>query len=95
MNSYKATLVIKPGLKEEEAKKFVEEISGEIKKEGGKVTESELSPSKQRLAYGLGRYIDGLYLRLSFLCQPAAIESFEKRLKNNRNVLRHLIIRGK
>ena len=94
MNTYEATLVIQPGLEEGEAKKFIEEVSGEIEKKGGKVTKSELSP-KQPLAYKVRRNREAYYLQLGFLCPPEALRDLERRFRLHQNVLRHMVVRGK
>ena len=94
MNTYEATLVIQPGLEEEQTKGVVEEVTGLIEKGGGKVTKSELS-TKQPLAYKLRRNREGYYLQLGFLCPPKALRDVERRFRINQNILRHLIVREK
>lgn len=84
-------LVIKTSLSEAERKKLLSSIKDMIK--DMKVTEEELG--QKPLAYKIKRELAGIYHIFHIESEKGITADFEKRLLNNENILRHLLLRKK
>lgn len=91
MRSYELILVIKPSLTEPLRKKLITGVKA-LLKDLKIVKESEVG--QKTLAYTINREKDGFYL--DFVLEGESIPSdFEKKLLENDNILRHLVLRTK
>lgn len=86
--------VLKPLLSDDEVKKALEGITGEITKEGGQIVESSVSP-KQRLPYRLAKHDDGYCACIRFQASPASLGRLRDRFRLNQDVLRQLVTTSK
>lgn len=91
MRIYDLVLVIKTTLSENERKKFLETVKGWFK--DLKVTKEDLLGQKV-LSYPIKREAAGYYVRISFEGQNISPD-LNRRLLQNENLLRHLVIRRK
>lgn len=91
MRTYELVIVVKPSLSEPERGKLLDTVKSWLKEV--KVTKEEDWGSKA-LAYRIGQDLTGHYFDLH-LEADAIAGDFERRLLENDNVLRHLLIRTK
>lgn len=86
---YQLILVLKSSLKEVEQKKLVEAIKSQL----AKAKISEKSWGQKALAYPIKKEVSGLYLNWNIETDSIVPADFEKKLYNNENILRHLLLR--
>ena len=89
--TYQLTLVLKSSLKEVEQKKLLESIKTLLGK--SKITEKIWG--QKALAYPIKKEVSGLFLNWNIEAEAVVPPDFEKKLINNDNVLRHLLLRQK
>jgi len=92
MNDYEGLFIIKPDLKEEEAKGVFKSIGDSIAKTGGSVKKEE-SWGKKQLAYPVKKFKEGYYYKVDFAAEAASISKLEAGYKLNADVLRTMITR--
>lgn len=89
--TYNLTLVLKSSLKEGDRKKVIEQIKSLLGK--AKITEKEWG--QKALAYPIKKEVSGLFLSWAIEAEEVIPMDFEKKLLNNADVLRHLLLRSK
>lgn len=92
MRSYELVLVIKPTLQETDRKKLIQTITSWLK--DIKIVKEEDWGSKA-LKYPIKKELTGFYYDFILETENSVASDFEKRLINQENVLRHLLIRTK
>src|SRR6185295_2737575 len=90
VQNYEVMLLLTPDLSEEQVHKEIAEIKKEITSHGGEVT-FEVFWGRKKLAYPVKKEESGFYQVLLFSATPSFIPLFEKELKINKKLLRHLI----
>lgn len=89
MRQYKLILVIRSSLKDAERKKLL----GSIKDFLGKVKiTKEEDLGQKALAYPIKKEVSGVFAKVEFEAE-AVLQDFEKKILNNDDVLRHLLIK--
>lgn len=94
MKSYQLTYLISADLSEEEVRAFQEKINSLIQEEGGILIETN-SAIKKTLAYPIKKKKTAFLASLSFQIWPERLESLEKKLKRESNILRYQILSKK
>lgn len=92
MNKYDLTVLIKGDLKEGPREKFVEKIEKLVEAlEGkiGKLTEM----GKKQLAYAIKKHREAQFLSWVLELPSKSVVQLEKKLTNDKEVLRHLVVR--
>ena len=92
MRHYELVLVVRPTLAEANRKKLVESVKALLK--GVKVTVENDWGSKA-LAYPIKKELTGYYFDFILETEDGITADFEKKLLNNEDLLRHLLIRTK
>lgn len=92
MNNYEGLFIVRPELKEEEAKSAFKVITDTITKNGGSVKKEELW-GRRELAYKVKKFKEGYYYKLDFDIPPDAVSKLEASYKLNANILRTMITR--
>lgn len=90
MNAYEGLFVIKPDLKEEDAKNTYKAISDAVTKNGGAIVKEEIW-GKRLLAYPVKKFKEGYYYKLNFTSPAASITKNEAIYKLNADILRAMI----
>jgi small subunit ribosomal protein S6 len=91
MKKYEGMFIIKPDLEKDSKKKTVDFISGAITKEGGEIKDTS-EWGKNRLAYKINRYNEGLYILTHFNLPPEKLGKVEKSYNLNEDILKSMII---
>jgi small subunit ribosomal protein S6 len=92
VNSYEALFIVKPDLKEEEAKNAFKALSELVTKHGGTIKKEEIW-GKRQLVYPVKKFKDGNYYKLDFDSPGETIAKVEAACKLNADVLRTMITR--
>jgi single-strand DNA-binding protein len=92
MNNYEGLFILKPDLKEEDAKNLTKAIAETITKNGGSIKKEE-NWGKKQLAYAVKKFKDGLYYKVDFDIKPDSILKIESVYKLNLDILRAMITR--
>jgi ribosomal protein S6 len=82
MRNYELTYLISSGLSEEELKRFQEKIISLIQEVGGTLGETK-EPIRKKVAY---------LATLNFHLSPEKLDSLEKRLKSENQIIRYMIL---
>jgi len=92
MNNYEGLFIVKPDLKEEDAKNVFKVISDIVTKNTGTITKEEVW-GKRQLAYPVKKVKDGYYYKLDFQAPSDAVSKLEGACKLNGDILRVMISR--
>jgi ribosomal protein S6 len=91
MKQYELSYLISGEITEQEAKDFQNRIASIIKEMGGVLDETGL-PLKKRLAYSIKKQIQAYLAVLIFKMDPEKITELEKKIKEEHQILRHLML---
>ena len=91
LRDYELLLIISPEVTDEELEGRVERVSQTITERGGEISSAE-PWGKRKLAYPIGRFIEGHYVLIKFRFEPALCRDFEANLRISEEILRHLLI---
>jgi len=86
---YQLTLVLRSSLKEAEQKKLLEGIRSQLEK--AKITEKIWG--QKALSYPIKKEVSGFYLNWNIDSEGVVPGDFERKLFNNDDILRHLLLR--
>ncbi|HYE96179.1 MAG TPA: 30S ribosomal protein S6 [Rubricoccaceae bacterium] len=89
---YELMYILNPVLNAEQTKDIVARVSTYITENGGEIVEV-VEMGSQRLAYPLEKKRNGYYVNVFFRAPGAFIARFDRALRINEDVLRHLILR--
>jgi small subunit ribosomal protein S6 len=90
MRKYECTFIINPE-KEEEAKKFIEEIKSHIEENKGKVKKIDEWGIKE-LSYEIDGFNNGYYTVINFESAPEKATGLKDFLRKNTNILRYILV---
>jgi len=93
MNTYETVIILKSKMSDEEIEEFKTKTS-EIISSNGEVKKVDDWKTK-KLAYEIKHETEGRYLLYSFDADPELIGEFERVLRINDNVLKHMVIKKK
>lgn len=91
MNNYESVIILKARITDEEKAAFIEKQK-EIITTAGQLTNVE-DLGKKTLAYEIKKETEGYYLVFTFEAKPEIIAEFERLLRLNELVLKHLVIK--
>lgn len=91
MRTYELVLVVKPSLTEPQRKKLLETVKSWLKD----LSIKEESWGSKALAYRIKNELTGYYYDLQLETKTSIPVDLEKKLVENENILRHLVIRKK
>lgn len=89
---YEEMFIVKPDSTDELVDPLVEQMKQLIEKEGGNLQLTEKWGTR-KLAYQVGRYLEGYYILLRFEATGATIKEIERRLRVNDLVIKYLTVR--
>lgn len=92
MNKYEITFIVRPDMEEAEIKKNADAMKKVLTDKSAKV-EEEKALGQRDLAYEVKKYKTGYYYFLVVSAEPEAIEEFNRVVKINESVIRHLVVR--
>jgi small subunit ribosomal protein S6 len=89
---YEVTYIVRPSLEEADVETRVTQLSDNLRAGGGEVGEVE-KMGKRRLAYEIDDVREGYYVVMKFKSDAAQAKEFERQLRLNEDVMRHLLIK--
>ena len=92
LRSYELTLVISGSVKAEKRSPVLESINKKIAGFGGQVKTTDEWGLKD-LAYPIAKQLSGWYAHLGLEIPADAVSKLDKELRENENLLRHLIVK--
>ncbi len=91
MKIYELTYIVSPNITLEEAQTKAKELEEQIQKNGGVILKSE-KPIAKTLSYQIKKSGSGFISILEFQAEPEIIEEIISKLKENKDLLRHMIL---
>jgi small subunit ribosomal protein S6 len=92
LQDYELVFIVSPEVADESLDSKIDGISQFITGRDGVVSDVERW-GKKRLAYPLGRFLEGNYVLARFKINPARCKELEANLKISEEILRHLLIK--
>lgn len=92
MRAYDLVLVLRASLSDTQRKKLVADLKDKLK--DAKITKEEEWGQKP-LAYKVKRELAGFFHLMQLECENALDNGLDKRLSDNDNIIRHLLLRTK
>jgi small subunit ribosomal protein S6 len=89
---YEEMFIVKPDSTDELVDPIVEQMKQLIEKDGGNLQTTEKWGTR-KLAYQVGRYLEGYYILLRFEATGVTIKEIERRLRVNDLVIKYLTVR--
>lgn len=92
MNKYEIMFIVKPDMEEAEIKKTADTMKKVLTDKKAKFV-SEKEMGQKELAYEINKFKTGYYFLFVVESDSTAIEEFDRVVRINENLLRHLVIR--
>lgn len=92
MTKYEIMFIVKATLDENSQKNISKEIQKLVADNKGKVIEFK-EMGRKKLAYEIDKNVSGFYYLLNVEASAEAIKEFDRKLRINENILRHLILK--
>ncbi len=92
MNKYEIMFIVKATMEAEMVKKTAETFKKLVESEKGKVAEFK-EMGEKKLAYPIKKELNGYYFVMQVEASKDTIAEFDRKIRLDENVLRHLIIR--
>ena len=92
MTKYEIMFIVKATMEEDQIKKTAEETKKLINGKGSKVIEFK-EMGRKKLAYPIKKEVSGYYYVMNVETDHATIAEFDRKVRINENILRHLIIK--
>jgi len=92
VRDYEFVVVINPEIGDDELPNIVEKLSRFITEKGGIVGGVE-QWGRKKLAYPIGKFMEGNYILSRFKLEPKLIRDFEADLRISDEILRHLVVK--
>jgi len=94
MNFYENTLIARQDLSDEDLNNLKEKYAGIINSSSGKVIKAE-EWGLLRLTSKIKNYNKGIYIHYKFEGSNKTLNEFEKKIKLDQSIIRHLIVKYK
>lgn len=92
MNTYESIIILTARISDEDKKQEIEKISQIITSNGGEILSID-DWKTRKLSYEIKHEQEGAYYLFNFNAAPKIIAEFERLLRIDNNVLKHLIIK--
>ncbi len=92
LQDYELVFIVSPEVTDESLENTVDSVSQFISGKDGIVSDMERW-GKKKLAYPMGRFLEGHYVLTRFKISPARCKELEASLEISEEILRHLLIK--
>jgi small subunit ribosomal protein S6 len=92
LNDYELVAILNPEIEDENVTETVDRLTQFVTSRGGEVQNVD-QWGRRRLAYPIGRQMEGTYVVTHLRLQPASAAELEANLRISEDVLRHLLVR--
>ena len=93
-NSYEMMYILRPDLSEDRVGESVNKYQDYLNENGAENLEIQVK-GKRRLAYPVGRYLDGIYVQMNYQASGTQIAPLERMMRLSEDVIRYLTIKLK
>jgi len=91
MSKYEVMYIINANVEEDKRKALIEELSGIITSEGGKVSKCD-EWGMRDFAYEIDDMTKGYYVVVTFEADNAGVKEFDRKLGIHSNIVRYMIV---
>ena len=92
MRDYELAVVISPDVTDEQAPEAYERVRQMVVSRGGEIVNEDVW-GRKKLAYPIGKHLEGNYLFTDIKLPPERVRDLESGLQISEEVLRHMLIR--
>ncbi len=92
MNKYEIMFIVRPDMEEAEIKKTAEDMKKVLTTEKANIIE-EKAMGQRELAYEINKFRTGYYYLFVVEATAAAVKEFDRVVRINESLLRHLIVK--
>lgn len=92
MTKYEIMFIVKSTLDESTLASITKEVQGLINNNNSKVIEFK-DLGRKKLAYPINKEVSGFYYLMNVEASKDVIQEFDRKLRINENILRHLILK--
>jgi len=92
MRKYEIMYILKADLDETARKAEMDKLAELLTKNGATVDKTDESFGLRELAYPINDELKGYYVVLKVSAEQAALYEFNRKVRHNANVLRHLVV---
>ncbi len=92
MTNYEIMFIVKTSLDETSLNNIVKDVQKLITDNKGKVIEFK-DLGRKKLAYEINKEVSGFYYLMNVSANKDAIQEFDRKLRINENIIRHLILK--
>ncbi len=92
MRKYEIMYILKADLDEAARKAEMDKLAELLTSNGAKVEKTDESFGLRELAYPINDELKGYYVILKVSAEQAALSEFNRKVRHNANVLRHLVV---
>ena len=92
MNKYEITFIVRPDIEEAQIKKIAEDMKKVLTDRKATIIE-EKAMGQRELAYEINKFQTGYYYLYVVEAPVEAIKEFDRVVRINENLLRHLVVR--
>ena len=93
-NSYEMMYILRPDLSEDQVGESVGKYQDFLAERGAENLEVQLK-GKRRLAYPVGKYLDGIYVQMNYNADGSQIAPLERMMRLSEDAIRYLTIKLK
>lgn len=92
MTKYEVMFIVKATLDEKALSNITKDVQGLISNNNGKVIEFK-DMGRKKLAYPINKEVSGFYYLMNIEANNETIQEFDRKLRINETILRHLILK--
>ncbi len=92
MRRYELMIILDPNIEERAVAPSIDQFLGVVKNDGGSVEKVDVW-GRRRLAYEIGKKVEGIYAVINLNAEPAVMKELDRQLNLNEAVLRTKLVR--
>jgi small subunit ribosomal protein S6 len=93
-NNYEMMYILRPDLSEDQVAEAVNRYKDYLNENGADNLEIQVK-GKRRLAYPVGKYLDGIYVQMNYQADGSQIAPLERMMRLSEDTIRYLTIKPK
>jgi small subunit ribosomal protein S6 len=93
-NNYEMMYILRPDLSEDQVGEAVNKYKDYLSENGAENFEIQVK-GKRRLAYPIGKYLDGIYVQMNYQADGTQIAPLERMMRLGEEVIRYLTLKLK
>ena len=93
-NSYEMMYILRPDLSEDNVGEAVSRYQNYLTENGAENLEVQIK-GKRRLAYAVGKYLDGIYVQMNYQADGSQNAPLERMMRLSEDTIRYLTIKRK